>query len=176
MLRTRVGYCGGSTPAPTYRRMGDHAESIQVDFDPRVVTYEQLLEVFWTSHNPCRTPWSRQYMSAVFWHDDAQRAAIESTRRRFVETPDAVRTEIAPFDRFWIAEDYHQKYRLRADGPLHDELRALFDDERAFVDSTAAARVNAWLDGHGAPEQLERELGRLGLTAAGEARLLRLAR
>lgn len=176
MLRTRVGYCGGTTEAPTYRSIGDHAETIQIDFDPRRISYEELLEQFWTTHNPCARPWSRQYMSAIFYTGDEQLAAIERTRARFVEDPGSVRTEIAPLQTFWIAEDYHQKYRLRHEPELLDELRAYYPDERDFVDSTAAARINGYLDGFGAGGQLDRELGELGLSDDGMARLRRLAR
>jgi peptide-methionine (S)-S-oxide reductase len=90
--------------------MGDHAESIQVDFDPMRIGYDDLLEIFWTTHNPCRTPWSRQYMSAVYYASDDQREAIERTGRLFVTDPSDIKTEIAPLTKFWIAEDYHQKY------------------------------------------------------------------
>lgn len=176
MVRTRVGYCGGTTEHPTYRSIGDHAETIQIDFDPKVISYERLLEVFWTEHNPCARAWSRQYMSAVFYENEAQRLAIERTRAVFVDDPSQVRTLIAPRHRFWIAEDYHQKYRLRADRALNAELHAIYPDEADFVRSTAAARVNGWLDGLGTAAQLDREIGRLGLSAEGQAALRRAVR
>lgn len=175
-MRTRVGYAGGTTQSPTYRTIGDHAEAIQIDFDPAVISYERLLQLFWTTHNPCRQAWSRQYMSALFYADAAQLAAIERTRDQFVDEPDRVQTEIAPLTQFWIAEDYHQKYRLRAERALLGELRATYPDEADFVASTSAARINGWLDGHGSEDQIERDLGRLGLSAAGQQLLRRAAR
>ncbi len=171
MLRTRVGYCGGSTKSPTYRSIGDHAETIQIDFDPKRIRYEQLLELFWTTHNPCRNAWSRQYMSAVFYADEAQREAIDATRRKFVKMPDQVQTEIAPLETFWIAEDYHQKYRLRHESALVDELQAIYPNEPDFINSTAAARLNGYLDGHGSKQQLDREIDKLGLSGEGQALL-----
>lgn len=114
-------------------------------------------------------------MSAVFYHDDAQREAIARTRQQFVDAPEQVQTEIAPLDRFWIAEDYHQKYRLRNADALAGELMALYPDAKEFVASTAAARINAYLAGHGSTAQFEREIGQLGLTAAGQE-LLRASR
>lgn len=176
MLRTRVGYCGGTTDAPTYRKIGDHAETIQIDFDPERISYDRLIEIFWTTHNPCRTAWSRQYMSAIFYADDAQRDAIERTRRQFVGEDKEVQTEVQRLERFWIAEDYHQKYRLRHEPELLDEIRAIYPDERAFVDSTAAARLNGYLDGHGGRRQLDAEIGRLGLTEKGQQHLRKLWR
>jgi len=176
VLRTRVGYCGGTTDAPTYRKIGDHAEAIQIDFDPQRISYDQLLELFWTTHNPCRTAWSRQYMSALFYHDDAQREAIERTRKQFVGEDKEVQTEIVPLDRFWIAEDYHQKYRLRHEPEILEEIRAIYPNEQDFVNSTAAARLNGYLDGHGRSQQLEAEIQKLGLSSDGQVRLRRLAR
>lgn len=161
---------------PTYRKIGDHAETIQIDFDPKRITYDQLLEIFWTTHNPCRRPWSRQYMSAVFYADEDQREAIERTRELFVGEDQTVHTVVAPLDRFWIAEDYHQKYRLRREPELYEELRALYRDEASFVASTAAARINGFLDGHASSRQLEAEIGKLGLGAKGQAHLREMAR
>lgn len=176
MLRTRVGYCGGTTESPTYRSIGDHAETIQIDFDPTRISYEKLLEYFWTTHNPCRSPWSRQYMSAVFYHDEAQKKAIDETRQKFVSTPDQVQTEIAPLDKFWIAEDYHQKYRLRHDRLLDDEMHTVYPDEKDYVNSTAVMRLNAYLDGHGKTAQLDAEIDKLGLSKAGREHLRKMAR
>ena len=117
-MHTHVGYCGGTTDAPTYRKIGDHAETIQIDFDPQRISYDQLLEIFWTTHNPCRRPWSRQYMSAAFYADDAQREAIERTRKLYVGEAQVVHTEVAPLDRFWI-EEYPLAAQLLATNRQH---------------------------------------------------------
>lgn len=154
--------------SPTYRSMGDHAETIQVDFDPKQISYEHLLELFWTSHNPCRSAWSRQYMSAVFYHDEDQLRAIENTRRQFVKNPEQVQTEIAPMTKFWLAENYHQKYRLRHAAAIDKELHAIYPDEIDYVNSTAAARLNGFLDRYGEPEQLEQVIEKLGLSATAQ--------
>lgn len=175
-MRTRVGYCGGTTERPTYRSIGDHAETIQIDFDPAVISYEKLLEIFWTTHNPCRQAWSRQYMSAIFYTGADQLAAIERTQVRFVRDPEQLQTEIVPLAKFWIAEDYHQKYRLRGESELAKEMLSIYPDARDFVASTAVARINGYLDGHGTAAQLERELGRLGLSPAGQELLRRQVR
>ena len=97
MVRTRVGYTGGDEDSPTYRDLGDHSEAIQVDFDPEVVSYGELIEVFWESHNPCARPWSTQYKSAVFVHDEEQRRLAEETAAEIAaERGQPVRTEILP--------------------------------------------------------------------------------
>jgi len=163
--RTRVGYAGGTLPDPTYHRLGDHTESFQVDFDPAVVTYEKLLEVFFASHNPCGKTWSRQYMSAVFYHDDRQKRLAEAARDRIA----GARTPILPVGVFTRAEDYHQKYELQNDDLLKREFRALYPSEPDFVNSTAAMRVNAIVAGHG--RGLRPEVARYGLSEPARRRL-----
>ena len=148
VVRTRVGYAGGTKQDPTYRSLGDHTESIQVDFDPAKVTYERLLEVFWQGHDPAHAAYSAQYKAVVFFHDAEQRRLAEESRDRMAKALGAkVATEILPAGPFTAAEDYHQKYRLRGTRDLMAEFRAMYPDEVHFRESTAAARVNGYLDG-----------------------------
>ena len=80
-----MGYAGGEMPDPTYRRLGGHTETIQIEFDPTRIRYEELLAIFWQSHNPSsRRP--RQYRSIVFYHDEAQRRAAEQSRDALAES------------------------------------------------------------------------------------------
>jgi peptide-methionine (S)-S-oxide reductase len=167
-----VGYAGGTLKNPTYHRLGDHTESFQVDFDPAVVSYETLLELFWKSHNPCANAWSRQYMSAVFFHTDEQKKAAEAARDRVAEKRGAVKTPVLPVGTFTRAEDYHQKYELRNAGDLYKEFAAMFGNDAEFVDSTAAARANAAVAGVLPRERLLKEVERYGLSPAGRERLL----
>lgn len=161
---------------PTYRSLGDHTETIQIDFDPAVVSYEDLLEVFWASHRPTREPWSVQYRSAIFHHDARQeRLANESRDREAARLGETVHTAIEPLGTFHRAEDYHQKYRLRHSAAM-EVFEALHPDARAFTDSTAAARANAFLDGHLDREELAAELERLELPEDARARLLEALR
>ena len=75
-----MGYTGGTTPDPIYRRLGDHTETVQVDFDAATVGYGELLELFWRSHNASRPGWSRQYMSAVFYADQQQQQVARDVK------------------------------------------------------------------------------------------------
>jgi len=114
------GYAGGHTPKPTYKAVcsGDtgHAEVVQIEFDPRQLTYEQLLEWFWQAHDP--TTLNRQgndvgtqYRSVIFYHDDAQKAAAERSRAEAAARfPRPVVTEIQALPCFYPAEGYHQDY------------------------------------------------------------------
>jgi peptide-methionine (S)-S-oxide reductase len=147
--------------------MGDHTEAFQVDFDPRVITYERLLAQFWVSHRADRAAYSRQYMAAVFATDDQADAAQRSK-------PPGARTPVITGARFYLAEDYHQKYHLRHHKPLMRELAALSPQE--LVDSTVAARLNGYVAGHGSPAMLDRELASYGLSPNAAAVLTALVR
>jgi peptide-methionine (S)-S-oxide reductase len=149
---------------PTYHHLGDHSETIEIDYDPRVLTYEDLLAVFVSSHNPSMPSFSTQYRSAVFVRTDEERALAEAALDRAQTVRGKLFTAIEPFDTFWRAEDYHQKYRLRSHRDLMAEFRAAYPADRDFVDSTAAARVNGWLDGYAESDQLESELPLTGLS------------
>ncbi|GAB4244732.1 MAG: hypothetical protein Kow00129_04370 [Thermoleophilia bacterium] len=154
-----------------------HAETIQIDYDPAVLSYPDLLEIFWQTHNPFSPPWSPQYRSAVFYSSEEQGLLARESRDRVQELVGReIQTEIEPLDRFWPAEDYHQKYRLQRNRELMREYRGIFPDFQAFRDSTAVARVNGYLDGYGNQVQLEEELELLGLSPAGEKVLLRSVR
>ncbi|KAJ5338094.1 peptide methionine sulfoxide reductase [Penicillium brevicompactum] len=121
LLDAKVGYCGGETPAPSYRAVctgqSGHAEALQVTFDPSIVTYAQLLEFFYRMHDP--TTENRQgpdvgtqYRSAIFTHDDEQHKIAEEITRKvgteWYKTP--LSTKIVPVAQWWDAEEYHQLY------------------------------------------------------------------
>jgi peptide-methionine (S)-S-oxide reductase len=122
VVATRVGYTGGHTANPTYESVCSHttghAEAVEVTFDPARVSYEQLLDVFWTKHNP--TTKNRQgldigsqYRSAIFFHSSEQQAAAERAKEEQqakLHWPRKIVTEIVPSPEFYEAEDYHQQY------------------------------------------------------------------
>jgi peptide-methionine (S)-S-oxide reductase len=168
-----VGYTGGTTPDPTYRRLGDHTETVQVDFDPGTVGYGELLELFWRSHNAARPSWSRQYMSAIFYADEQQERLAGDVKKHLERSHGReLRTEILRASRFYLAEDYHQKYILQGDRLLNREFRLMYPEFVEFVDSPAAAKVNGYLHGCGSLEQIRTELSSLGLSVKGGEHLL----
>jgi peptide-methionine (S)-S-oxide reductase len=167
VVRTRVGYAGGTTDSPTYYNIGDHSETVQVDYDSSAISYQQLLEVFWSAHNPGSPSLSRQYRSAIFFHDAEQQRLAEESKKR-LQKEGRVFTDIEPLSQFYIAEDYHQKYYLRGVDVLMRELRAQYPEERGFIDSTVAARLNGYVGGFGTMEELEQELESFGLSEQAE--------
>ena len=165
MVRTRVGYSGGNKENPTYYSLGDHSETIQIDFDPSKVTYEVLLKVYAESHDPFSRSWSRQYASIIFYHNEEQKRAAQTLAKGLEEgVGHKVQTEILPFRRFYLAEDYHQKYNLRGRAEIVREYYAMYPDLKDFVASTAVTRANGYAGGYGTPESLSRDLPDLGLS------------
>ncbi len=166
MLRTQVGYAGGTKKNPTYYSLGDHSETIEIEFDPRKVSYKQLIDIFWESHEPTARPFSRQYASFVFFHNDEQKRIAHETREKVeARKGHKVYTEIVPSGTFYPAEDYHQKYYLRRYEPLVKELSALYAGNGNFTKSTAAAKINGYLGGNGTLEGLKHQMRDIGLSA-----------
>ena len=120
--KVESGYAGGHVPDPTYRQVTTgktgHAEVVQLTYDPAVVSFRELLEVFFTIHDP--TTLNRQgadvgtqYRSAIFYHDEDQKQLAEEVIREMEAAAiwdDPIVTEVSPLDAFYKAEDYHQEY------------------------------------------------------------------
>ncbi|MEK3934609.1 peptide-methionine (S)-S-oxide reductase MsrA [Sporosarcina sp. FSL W7-1349] len=160
VMRTRVGYAGGTTAAPTYREMGDHSETVEVEFDPQVIRFEDVLRQFWRNHYPNRGHYKgRQYLSILRYHDDEQLEVIERVKREMEgELGEAIETEIAPFETFTLAEERHQKYYLKRYPTALEQLKELYPDQHLLVDSTFAARLNGFVKGFRTCDSLFEEI------------------
>jgi peptide-methionine (S)-S-oxide reductase len=122
VLDAAVGYAGGQAAHPTYREVctgrTGHAEAVQVEFDPAVVGYERLLELFWSIHDPTQLnrqgpDVGTQYRSVIFFHSPAQEAAARASKEKLERSGGSSRpvvTQILPAGEFWRAEEYHQRY------------------------------------------------------------------
>ncbi len=139
--KVTVGYAGGQKPNPSYEDVcsgtSGHAEVIQVEFDQSIITYEQLLEVFFLTHNPTTlnqqgNDFGPQYRSVIFFHDNAQRLTAESVKAR-IDADQVYRasvvTSIEPLTEFYPAEDYHQHYY--ANNPEQGYCQAVIDPKVA---------------------------------------------
>jgi len=159
VVSTTVGYTGGHTKNPTYEQVSSgetgHAESIQIVYDPRVITYEQLLDVFWHNVDPLTADaqfcdHGSQYRTAIFVHDDAQRHAAEASKKQLEQSGRFDRpivTEIVAASEFYPAEEYHQKYHeknpvrykyYRWNCGRDQRLQALWGDQRGAPPGAAA--------------------------------------
>ena len=159
---TRVGYTGGHTDNPSYYDVCSdttgHAEAVEVEFDPEQVSYDQLLDLFWRSHDPTQgnrqgPDVGSQYRSAVFFHSPEQEeAAVASKARVQAQLPERVTTEVVPAGEFYEAEDYHQQYFEKqrphelprgARWPPGTTRRRRVDDYLAGLDAPTRRRSSA---------------------------------
>lgn len=128
VVATRVGYIGGTLENPTYQQVcngaSGHAEAVEVSFDPARISYDQLLKIFWQSHDPTQLnrqgpDVGSQYRSAIFYHSDEQRLKAESSRESLDHSgryQRSVVTEVVVAGTFWQAEEYHQQYHRKNGG------------------------------------------------------------
>lgn len=122
VISTQVGYTGGHMENPTYEDvcsdLTGHAEAVEIEYNPEIISYNQLLDVFWTIHNP--TTLNRQafdvgsqYRSAIFYHNEEQKQLAETSKENLNKSgkfDKQIVTEITPATKFWKAEEYHQNY------------------------------------------------------------------
>jgi len=135
VVKTKVGYTGGDLVNPTYRQVSKgntgHAEAVQIEFDPKSISYEKLLDLFWRLHDP--TTLNRQshdvgteYRSAIFYHDEGQKLAAEKSKEKLEKAgvfKKKIITEIKPAAKFYDAEMYHQEYVKKHIGHQCQKLR-----------------------------------------------------
>lgn len=151
VIKVTSGYTGGHVPNPTYEEVckgtTGHAECLQIIYDPTQISFDELLEVFWGTHDP--TTLNRQgadvgtqYRSAVFYHNEEQKTKAQGYKEALDKSgafPDPIVTEITPFDVFYSAEDYHQNYFANNENknpyckivirPKVDKFRKVFKDK-----------------------------------------------
>lgn len=154
VLRTRVGYCGGKMPNPDYHDLKDNTETTQIQFDSRVISYKQLLQIFWARHDYA-TPIDPQYKSAILYNNARQ-------QKEALETVELVNqgkwgqdqfkgkkvlTAIEPATDFYIAEIYHQKYFLQCNQKLFNLLK--YKSREELTEDPIATSLNGYLHGSG---------------------------
>jgi peptide-methionine (S)-S-oxide reductase len=128
VLKTRVGYIGGKVESPSYKMVctgqTGHAEAVEVLYDPKMISYHQLLELFFQLHNPTQLNQQgpdigTQYRSAIFYHNDTQKSVAKNFINDLIDKkvyPNKIATTLEPASTFWEAEEYHQKYILKNGG------------------------------------------------------------
>ncbi len=129
VLDAQVGYVGGKTDAPTYREVCSgrtgHAEALEIRFDPAIISYKQLVELFWRGHNPTQVNQQgpdigTQYRSSIFYHSTKQKKIAENSKAALAASgkyTQPIATEIVPAETFYRAEEYHQRYFEKAGRP-----------------------------------------------------------
>jgi len=119
IIATEVGYCGGTLEQPSYEEVSTgktgHAETVKVDYNPQIISYKNILKLFFETHDPTQIDRQgpdigTQYRSAIFYQDEDEKAIALDLIKILEATKLKVVTEISPFTKFWKAEDYHQSY------------------------------------------------------------------
>jgi peptide-methionine (S)-S-oxide reductase len=162
-LSTRVGYAGGAHADPTYHDLGNHTEAVEVTFDPRRISFSELLDIYWLSFPFQIPPGPSRVQTAIISRGEAQAAAATASKRKMdLLSGERVHTRIIADGAFWPAEHMHQKFNLQRVHPDLVQHLAGHDDVDTFLASTAAARLNAYVSGFTDPSVLAdaaRELG-----------------
>ncbi len=122
VISTEVGYTGGRTKDPTYEEVctdtTGHAEAVRLTYDPNIISYDALLDVFWNIHDPTEEDRQgpdigSQYRSAIFYHDKEQKEAAEKSKANLSRHGKPIATKIEKAAEFYPAEEYHQKYLMK---------------------------------------------------------------
>ncbi len=168
IYRTRVGYCGGIEDNPTYRNIKDYTETFEFDYDEKRITYEDIIRTFWYSHTAESKSGKTQYKSIIFYRNHEERIIAEESKKEFeMELGRAVNTEIRPISRFYLAENYHQKFFLQKVETIRRDFIEIYPDIKDFINSTAAMKVNSYCKGNGTIEMLSKEIRKFNLTDKG---------
>jgi len=160
VLRTRVGYAGGAKKDPTYRNIMDHTEVIEVEYDPRKTDYKKMLDCFWRFHDPTAVEHhyknqsnQRQYISLILYASEAEKAFVDESKSEIAKQHRRpIVTQVAPFDCFYEAEGYHQKYHLQCDAQIMSAFGLRPSD---LCKSVLAAKLNAFVMGYAKRETLD---------------------
>lgn len=148
VVRTRVGYAGGTKPDPSYEVIGDHTEVVQVDYEQQQVSFTELLEQAFEQHAPLRQPEKRQYQNIIFTATARQGELLD----RYLETNgydrESIETRLETLSEFYVAETYHQKFNLQGKRWITDAFTEAGYDDTDIRESPAAAKLNAHVAGH----------------------------
>ncbi|KAL7102200.1 hypothetical protein ACP275_08G104600 [Erythranthe tilingii] len=149
VVRTAAVYAGGSKPNPEYRSLGDHAESVQIEYDPRIISFRQLLDIFWTGHDSRQVfgqgpDVGNQYRSIIFTNgtEESRYAALSKEKEQTRSKNSVVATQIQQLGLFYPAEPEHQKFELKRNPFLLQLIGNLAEEE--LERSSLATKLNGY--------------------------------
>lgn len=175
VIQTEVGYAGGTSKDPTYRKIGNHSETVHLTFDPEIISYDQLVHLFWENHDAAKDRFykERQYISILFYQNETQYKTAKEIRSEYEQAQGKeIQTEFQTFNHFYTAENHHQKYFLRCFKGATEVIKNLFPDESSFIQSTIAARLNGFVRERGKLPDIKEEITHWGLSEANTKLLL----
>jgi len=148
VVRTRVGYAGGTRADPSYEALGDHTEVVQADYDPDRVSFTDLLGVAFDAHTPRRQSQNRQYHHIILTGSEDQRTQFQEFLAASEFDADRIETRVESLSTFYPAEPYHQKFNLGGTRWATEPFDRAGYDEHDIRESPAAAKLNGHLGGH----------------------------
>ncbi|AJD29535.1 MULTISPECIES: peptide-methionine (S)-S-oxide reductase [Clostridium] len=173
VIKTYVGYTGGSTLFPTYNSIGDHLETVEIYYDSSKIAFEDLLMVFEKNHNYTTRANLLQYNSAILYNNENEKElCLNWKKSREDELTKEVSTKISPIEKFYYAEFYHQKYYVQLEPVIMSNLRSKFSTGNDLISSPLCHKLNAYLAGYRSLENLNKEIKDFNLSKDSENRLL----
>ena len=175
VLRTRVGYSGGKSTSPSYKVLDLHTEVVEIDYDPDIISYGQLIDVFFSSHNETLRPYDQRVKSLIFYRSpeeyDIAKGKLDAIRDQTPEE-ESVYTELKAFEVFYLAEPEHQNRSLKLETSLYGEVEQIFGSEDKIMLSILASKLNGYVYGYGTIENAQALLEVSGLSQASRDRLI----
>lgn len=172
VLRTRVGYTGGDSLTPSYENLGNHIEVIEVDYDPAVISYRQLIEAYFSLYDATVRPYSQRVKSMIYYRTEDEKQIANTVKEEvFKRVGSPLYTEIDPLGVFYLAEDRHQLYYLKQEPSLYREITEIFPTEKVQLLSVLASKLNGFIAGYGTAPDLDKVLSQSGLSEASLARM-----
>lgn len=166
-MRTRVGYAGGSSINPSYTNLGLHTEVIEIDYDPEIISYSQLIDEFFNAHNETLRPYDQRVKSLIFYRDDEELEIAKvklNDARMAIDDEENVYTELKEFSVFYIAEEKNQNRSLKTEISLYEEIRAKYGSDEKVLLSVLASKLNGVVYGYGSVEEAENLLSKSALS------------
>lgn len=166
-----MGYAGGKG-IPTYTDLGWHSEAIQVDYDPNIISYDELLGLFFKYHNPTLRPFAQRVKSIIFTGNDLE---AENARKRVLQLSElhgkGIFTEVKPLEKFYLAEDEHQFRYLKSEVSLYAEVMALYPTMDEQLASSVVSKLNAAALGYIEDMSLQALIKKSSISSEGAERL-----
>ena len=157
VVKTRVGYAGGKEGQPTSKNTLDFTEVLQIQYDPELLSLDQILTQFFDQHNTTRAPYSIKYRSVLFYQNEEQKEKLSQKVKEMQRKNGVIYTAVEPLEQFYEEVTRHQKYYFQRWKPVYQKWCELYSWEDSLVESTLAARLNGLSRGYGTLEEIQRE-------------------
>ncbi len=167
VLRTRVGYAGGDSTTPSYDNLGNHIEVFEVDYDPDLLSYEDMVKLYFYVYDATARPFSQRVTPVIYYRNEAEQEISERVKLSIeANSEKGLFTVIRPLEVFYLAEEKHQLSYLKQETSLYMEVREIFVEEDALLLSILASKLNGFIAGYGLDSDLASILKSSGLSNA----------